>query len=299
MKKYICIDVGGTAIKYGLVDENGTILCRDERKTEAWNGGPGILEKAVEIVENFLKKEKACGICISTAGAVDIEAGSILGASDLIPDYTGIQWKACMEKRFGIPCEVENDVNCAGLAEAVSGAAKGIGIAVMMTIGTGIGGSLLLDGKVLHGCSGSAGEVGYMTMRGSIFEKLGAASVLVNKVAERKQEPVENWNGYRVFEEAKAGDDICIQAIDEMVDVLGEGIANICCVVNPQAVVLGGGIMMQKEYLKNRIEAAVKRYLIPEIEEYTSVVFAEHGNDAGMLGAFYHFCQRQNLLHSR
>lgn len=294
MKKYICIDIGGTAMKYGLVDECGKIICRNERKTEAWKGGSGILEKAVEIVENFLKNETICGICISSAGTVDIEAGMILGAPDLVPDYTGTRWKEEMETRFGIPCEVENDVNCAGLAETCSGAAVGSEIVVMLTVGTGIGGSMILGGKIFHGFSGTAGEVGYMHMRGSIFEKLGAVSVLVKKVAERKQDSAENWNGYRIFEEAKAGDAVCIQAIDEMTDVLGEGIANICCMLDPQVVVLGGGIMAQKAFLKERIEDAVKRYLDSELSQHTRIAFAEHGNDAGMLGAFYHFCQRQN-----
>ena len=92
------------------------------------------------------------------------------------------------------------------------------------------------------------------------------------------------------FEEAKKGDKLCLLAIDEMVDILGEGIANICYVINPEVVVLGGGIMAQEQFLKERVECAVKRYLVSSIEEHTKIVFAKHQNDAGMLGAFYHFC---------
>lgn len=83
---------------------------------------------------------------------------------------------------------------------------------------------------------------------------------------------------------------LCLLAIDEMVDILGEGIANICYVINPEVVVLGGGIMAQEQFLKERVECAVKRYLVSSIEEHTKIVFAKHQNDAGMLGAFYHFC---------
>lgn len=93
-----------------------------------------------------------------------------------------------------------------------------------------------------------------------------------------------------IFEEAKKGDQICIQAIEEMTDTLGKGIANICYVLNPEIVVLGGGIMAQETFLKDRIKGAVKKYLVSSIEKHTKITFAENQNDAGMLGAFYHFC---------
>ena len=132
-----------------------------------------------------------------------------------------------------------------------------------------------------------------MHMDNSDFQTLGAASILTKKVSERKGEPAQNWDGYRVFEAAKAKDSICEQAIEEMIEVLGKGIANICYVVNPQTVVLGGGIMAQEAVLKPGIEAAVRKYLVPGIAEKTQIVFAKHRNDAGMLGAFYHFKQQQ------
>ena len=293
MKKYVCIDIGGTAIKYGLIDENGIILARYQMKTEAEKGGPAILEKAINIVENIRKKEEVCGICISTAGMVDTKRGEIFYSAPLIPNYAGTKYKETMEQRFAVPCEVENDVNCAGLAEYVSGASKGSHSAVMLTIGTGIGGSMIIDGKVFHGFSGSACEVGYMHMEDSDFQTLGAASILTKKVAAWKAEPAEKWSGYHIFEAAKAGDELCIRAINEMADVLGRGISNICYVVNPEVVVLGGGIMAQEEYLREKIESAVRKYLVSSIAKHTKIAFAQHKNDAGMLGAFYHFQQNQ------
>lgn len=294
-KKYVCIDIGGTAIKYGLLSGKGEILSRGERKTESYKGGPSILKKAEEITEAFCREEEISGICISTAGMVDTAKGEISHAAPLIPNYTGINFKKTLEEKFRIPCEVENDVNCAGLAEYVSGAAAGSSLSLMLTIGTGIGGSLILDGKVFHGFSGSACEVGYMHMLGSDFQTLGAARILTRKVAEWKNEREEIWNGYHIFEEAKKGDELCNRAIDEMCDVLGLGIANICYVINPEIVVLGGGVMAQEEFLKNKIESAVHRYLIPNIASNTRIVFAKHRNDAGMLGAFYHFCQCRGI----
>ena len=148
---------------------------------------------------------------------------------------------------------------------------------------------ILLNGEVFHGFSNSACEVGYMHMDDSDFQTLGAASILTKKVAAWKGEPAENWSGYRIFEEAKKGDKICNRAIDEMTDVLGKGIANICYVVNPEVVVLGGGIMAQEAFLKDKIEKAVGKYLVSSIWEHTSIAFAKNQNNAGMLGAFYHF----------
>lgn len=310
MKNYVSIDIGGTAIKYGLVNEKGEILESSQMKTEAHKGGPSILEKAVKIVENYVQRETICGICISTAGMVDVEKGEIFYSAPLIPNYAGTKFKETMETKFRIPCEVENDVNCAGLAEHASGAAQGSKVSLMLTIGTGIGGCMVLNGEVYHGFSGSACEVGYMHMDGSDFQTLGAASILSKKVtgwklaekaektelekADGMQEkcPEEEWSGYRIFQEAKKGDELCIRAIDEMADVLGKGIANICYVINPEVVVLGGGIMAQEEYLKERIENAVRRYLVPSIAEHTKIAFAKHQNHAGMLGAFYHFRNR-------
>ncbi len=289
MNEYVSIDIGGTAIKYGVIRDDGEIVCRFEKKTEAWKGGPSILAKAVDIAGELIQTHDIRGICISTAGMVDTEKGEIFYSAPLIPDYAGTKFKETMEKTFGIPCEAENDVNCAGLAEYKAGAAAGSKAAVMLTIGTGIGGCILLNGEVFHGFSNSACEAGYMHMDDSDFQTLGAASILTKKVAAWKGEPAENWSGYRIFEEAKKGDKICNRAIDEMTDVLGKGIANICYVVNPEVVVLGGGIMAQEAFLKDKIEKAVEKYLVSSMWEHTSIAFAKNQNNAGMLGAFYHF----------
>lgn len=293
MKQYICIDIGGTSIKHGVITEDASFLTTDEMPTEAQKyGGPGILKKAASIVTHYLKDFHPEGICISTAGMVDCEQGKITYAAPLIPNYTGTEIKKTLEETFRLPCEVENDVNCAGLAEALNGAAKGCRISVCLTIGTGIGGSVIIDGKVFHGFSGSACEVGYMHLPGGAFQDMGASSILVKKVASAKQINPENINGKYVFEQAKAQDPDCIQAIREMTDVLGMGIANICYVINPEVVVLGGGIMAQKAYLESMIRESMDRYLVPSLAANTRLAFAQNQNQAGMLGAFYHFKDR-------
>ncbi|GEQ19284.1 ROK family protein [Clostridium butyricum] len=289
MKFYVSIDIGGTSIKHGILDKNIKFITSGEIATEAQKGGKNILEKVINIVSEYKKEYTLSGICISTAGMVDCEKGEIIHASDLIPNYTGTQIKKTLEDIFSIPCEVENDVNCAGLAEYFSGSAKGSSISLCLTIGTGIGGSIIINDKVFHGFSGSACEVGYMNMFKSKFEDLGATSILVKKVAKLKNCSENHIDGKLIFEMAKNNDEDCIKAIDEMVDVLGMGIANICYVINPEVVVLGGGIMAQKDYLYDKIRLSLDKYLIPTISSKTKLEFAKNQNKAGMLGAYYNF----------
>ena len=293
MKKYISIDIGGTFIKYGLVNENGEILEKNELATEANKGGEQILAKVLKIVETYHTKEPVEGVAISTAGMVDSKKGAIRYASDLIPAYTGINFKDPIKEKFNLPCSVENDVNCAGLAEYKTGAGKNSKIALILTIGTGIGGCAIINGEVYHGISGSAMEVGYMRVKNSTFETLGSAKALVEKVAELKGEAKENWDGKKVFECAKNGDDDCIRAIDEMCDILALGIANISYVLNPDTVILGGGIMAQEDYLYPKIDKKLKYYLEKPLYDVIRLKFASNQNAAGMLGAFYNF-QNQN-----
>lgn len=289
MKFYVSIDIGGTSIKHGILDENIKFITSGEIATEAQKGGKNILEKVINIVSEYKKEYTLSGVCISTAGMVDCEKGEIIHASDLIPNYTGTQIKKTLEDIFSIPCEVENDVNCAGLAEYFSGSAKGSSISLCLTIGTGIGGSIIINDKVFHGFSGSACEVGYMNMFKSKFEDLGATSILVKKVAKLKNCSENHIDGKLIFEMAKNNDEDCIKAIDEMVDILGMGIANICYVINPEVVVLGGGIMAQKDYLYDKIRLSLDKYLIPTISSKTKLEFAKNQNKAGMLGAYYNF----------
>ena len=289
MKFYVSIDIGGTSIKHGILDENIKFITSGEVATEAQKGGKNILEKVINIVSEYKKEYTLSGICISTAGMVDCEKGEIIHASDLIPNYTGTQIKKTLEDIFSIPCEVENDVNCAGLAEYFSGSAKGSSISLCLTIGTGIGGSIIINDKVFHGFSGSACEVGYMNMFKGKFEDLGATSILVKKVAKLKNCSENHIDGKLIFEMAKNNDEDCIKAIDEMVDVLGMGIANICYVINPEVVVLGGGIMAQKDYLYDKIRLSLDKYLIPTISSKTKLEFAKNQNKAGMLGPYYNF----------
>lgn len=294
MKNFVCIDIGGTSIKYGVISESGEIKIKSSMDTEAKEkGGSGILEKVKYIIRGYLKDYKIEGICISTAGMVNPQEGKITFAlPHLIPGYTGMELKKEIESEFNIRCEVENDVNCAGLGEMWLGSGKKASSAICMTIGTGIGGCVIIDKKLLHGFSNSAGEIGYMNIDGQSFQDIASTSALVKNVAKIKNIDEKSIDGKKIFELAKANDSDCLNEIDNMVKALAIGIANICYVVNPQVVILGGGIMAQEEFLRPRIENELKNTLIESVYKNTILEFANRQNDAGMLGALYNYLQK-------
>lgn len=292
MGNYLAIDIGGTNIKYGLIDDREQLLEAHEIPTEAHKGGPEILRKVKGLVTSYLEQGALEGICLSSAGMVDPDKGEIFYSGPQIPNYAGTQFKKVLEETFSLPCEIENDVNCAGLAEVMSGHGKGAKIAVCLTIGTGIGGCLIVDGQVFHGSSNSACEVGYVHLPDGAFQDVASTTALVHYVADLHGDDPALWNGRRIFKEATEGNTLCIQGIDRMVGYLGQGIANICYVVNPEVVILGGGIMGQEAILRPRIQAALKEALVPSIADKTQLAFAYHQNTAGMFGAYYHFKNR-------
>ena len=296
MNHILLVDIGGTNLKYGLIDSEDHLIEANEMPTQAHKGGPHILATVKELVASYLEKGPLAGVAISSAGMVDPDKGEIFYAGPQIPNYAGTQFKKEIETSFGIPCEIENDVNCAGLAEVRSGNGRGCSPAICLTIGTGIGGCLLIDGKVFHGFSNSACEVGYLHMQDGAFQDLASTTALVSYVAALHEDDPALWNGRRIFKEATEGNTKCIEGIDRMVDYLGKGIANMCYVVNPEVVILGGGIMGQEAILKPKIEAALKAALVPSLAEKTKLVFAHHLNAAGMYGAYYHFKLKQHLL---
>lgn len=289
MKQYICIDIGGTAIKYGVVQsgEIPEIIRTDSCKTP--ENGTKILQKVFDIIEAL---KRNCGqteaVCISSAGIVNSEEGCILEANDdLIPGYTGTKIADRVKEKFGTPCFVENDVNCAAMAEYYAGAAKGYHSMLMLTIGTGIGGAFIAGGKLLKGHTYSACEVGYMNMEEGTFEEIAATSALVARTAKRLHKTADEISGKWIFEQAQDGNEVCIEEIDRMCDILAKGISNICYVLNPEIVLLGGGISAQTDWLKPRIEMGMEKYLIPVIRKKTKLDFAKFKNQAGMIGAYY------------
>ncbi len=287
-EELILIDIGGTAIKYGLF-HSGEMRFLEKGSAATPVGGDNILKFIYGVIDDYKKiSPHVKGVAISSAGIIDSEEGVVYAANeDLMPGYNGCRIAPSVKEYSGLDCHVENDVNCAALAEYYIGAAKFSGSALMLTIGTGIGAAFICDGHLLKGHTFSACEVGYMHMGGKSFEELGATSVLVKKTALELGMDPGDLNGVEIFNRAENGDQICLKNIDEMCNVLSEGIANLCYVLNPETIVIGGGISARRDMLYPRIDAGLKDKLIPEIYNNTSLRFAQNGNDAGMLGAYY------------
>lgn len=292
MSEYIAFDIGGTMIKYGILSDS-KILMSGETETRAAEGGHAIVQRVCAIVEQTKKTYRdIAGVCISTAGVVDPAEGRILYANGNIPGYTGLEIKWLIEQNCGIPCEVENDVMCAGLSEQRIGAASGCRNVFVMTIGTGVGGCVILDGKLHHGVTNSAGEIGYLRVEGEQLETAASAAQLVRSVNAKKPEKNGALNGRDIFELAKNGDTVCQKEIEALCERICGGIAAVCCVLNPEVIVLGGGIMAQKEYLGEILDAKMRAAELPDILKKSRIAFAENGNRAGMLGAYYNFLDK-------
>ena len=295
---YICIDIGGTAIKYGVADTDGHFLTRSSVPTEAReHGGAGIVQKVSAIVSEARAQYAVHGVAISTAGMVDAAAGRIVYAlPDAIPDYTGTNWKAILHEEFDLPASAENDVNCAALGELWKGAGRGCSSLFAMTVGTSIGGCLIVDGRVIHGASMSAGEIAYMRVPGGRLHERCSATSLVASVCRTKGLPAGSIDGHAVFDLLRKGDLAVAEEVAELIDALADAITNVVCVANPERIVLGGGIMAQEEVLRPPLEEALKHRLPPIVYEATTISFAVTQNDAGMLGALYHFLQEHGDL---
>lgn len=293
---YICFDIGGTTIKYSLATADGNLLERKEMPTEAHQkGGPGIVSKLKSVTAQYHQNHQLDGIAISTAGMVDPVAGCIFYAlPESIPNYTGTQLKKIMEDEFSLACTVENDVNCAALGEMWLGAGAGKSSAFCLTVGTSIGGCAIIDHKIWHGISNSAGEIAYMRIPGGRLHDLASTTHLVRETAQAEGiEPTE-LDGRQVFAWAKEGRASACLAVNNLAEHLADGIANICTVLNPEVIILGGGIMAQEAYLRPLLTAALQQRLVPAVWEKTELAFAKMQNNAGMLGALHHFLRGQD-----
>ena len=314
MANYIGIDIGGTAIKYGLITGGGDFLHRGSVATEVVTKGvPQFLEKLVDIIKGYQQgRDKAVeelrtaptdpevlawaeplkGVGIATAGVVNPETGEILFASQSFPGYEGTNLKKLIEKRCLFPCAVENDVNAAALGEFWQGAGRGARSLFCITVGTGIGGALILNGKLVRGATYSAGEIGYTQIgEPGTLENLAATSALIREVAAAKAVDPQEVDGKKIFAWVQGGDEITLAAVDKMIVRLAAGIANVCYIVNPERIILGGGVMAQTKYIGPRLDTELKKALLPVIYKGTRGVFAKLGNDAGMTGAVYNFLE--------
>ncbi|MED3782589.1 ROK family protein [Heyndrickxia sporothermodurans] len=284
---YLLIDIGGTNIKSGIIRESEGIGVVDKREfpTNAKRVfGSGIEKKVVEIIESYREKYEIAGVGISTAGVVNFKTNEIVYANENIPFYTGINLSGTVKKIFNIPCIVENDVNCAAIGELHYGSGKGYSNLFCLTVGTGIGGAVIIDKKLYHGAAFTAGEIGYMKINKGIFQDVASTSFLVNCV---KEKTGLELNGKEIFRQALNGNPQIKDIIELFCENLAEGIVTINYVLNPERIIIGGGVMEQTEYLYPIIKKKLETSMNGIFNRNIDFSFARLGNSAGMYGAYY------------
>ena len=294
-KNYLIFDVGGTDIKYGFLDGKGKILKKEKYST------PQSLESfLVELLAKIKQnKDRISGISISFPGAVDSELGVIRGSSS-IPYIHGPNFRDIIEKETGFVIEMENDANCAALAEAWMGNAEGKKDSILVAIGTGIGGALIKDGKIHRGTNLHGGEIGYMLSEkkedGSylIWSHTASTQALVENMSQISGIAKEKLDGKLIFEMAESGDINAKQAIDYFYTKLAEGIYNLQYIYDPEVILLGGSISAREELcsmVEEKIEMILQKVEIGRIRPV--IRRCKFMGDANLIGALYHFIQRR------
>lgn len=284
--KILAIDIGGTSIKVGLCDEHGRFEMMKEYETKVKNGEGNLVEKLITIVSEFNDFQ---AIGISSAGQVNSEEGYIYSSKN-IPDLNGKRLKEILEKKFGVPVKLENDVNAAALGEKFFGAGKSLSDFLCLTYGTGIGGAIVLDSKLYKGHKGIAAEFGHMIThphghkcgcgRLGCYETYASTTALVRNA---KGINKDYLNGKIIFAEKNQGDKGLEKVIQDWVFEVALGLSSLIHIFDPPAIIIGGGVMEQ-EKLIDMVSTKVKELVM---DNYLDVLImkASLGNRAGMYGA--------------
>ena len=286
-RSVIAVDVGGTNIKYGLVSLSGSVLAAGQIETFGARGAAQMFDRLLPLLRDYLAAGPI-GVAVSTLGIIRPDNGEIVMAADAIADYHGdIIVRRLGE--LGLPVAVENDVNCVALAEGWVGATRGVDNYIALTLGTGIGGGIVIDRHLYRGHGQGAGEWGYMLIDGQVWEdvaSLRGLATLANAAI-----PGRQWSARSVFEASDHGDMAAAQVIDRWYRALAAGICNLVYVFNPQALVVGGGITARGQRFQEELDHYLCQVLRQEFYAMTRVCLASAGNHAGLLGASLHWLQ--------
>lgn len=306
MRYAVGIDLGGTNIAAGLVDENYAILEKASVKTRAPRPAGEITADMAELVRTLTARAgvRADAVGIGSPGIV--ADGVVRFAGNL--KFTNVPLARMMEEALGLPCSVGNDANAAALGEHVAGAGKGADSLVMVTLGTGVGGGIVEHGRILEGFNGAGGELGHVTLfpdgrhcpcgkRGCLEAYCSATALIADTAAAMEQHPGSviaelvggdraNINGKTAFDAMRRGDAAGREVVNRYIHWLGLGLSSIVTLLQPQIVALGGGIAREGETLLAPLREVVYKnaYYDPDTPR-TALMQAALGNDAGIVGA--------------
>lgn len=305
----IGIDIGGMTIKAGLVDEDGAIIEQIRVKTE--KTPEKCLDKLFEQIDELISHNKITikdikGIGIGCPGAVSAETGVV----DFLPNlgWVNVPIVKIMNERFGVPVRISNDANVAALGEAIFGAAKGYNTSVMFTLGTGVGGGIIIDKKLYEGGHGRGAELGHTTLvldgepctcgRNGCIETYVSATALMRQTRAAMladndsvmwkivDGDIDKIDGKTAFDGARAGDKTAKKVVDKYVMYLSESIMNMLNIFRPDAFILGGGIGKEGKYLTDMVKEYCEKFEYGyKTAPKTEILTATLGNDAGIIGA--------------
>ena len=307
---YIGIDVGGMSIKAGAVDEEGNILFKHSCPTGVERGyGAVICDIATLGLDTIIKS----GHTLADVAAVGIGIPGIMNQqTGVVPFCTNLAWHEVpiieeMKKYTDKPVFVDNDANAAALAESVRGVSKGYNSSLFVTLGTGVGGGLIINGRVFSGAHGVATEIGHMvTVDGGemctcgkqgCFERYASATALIRegrRLCASKPEcalmqavngSILDITAKHVIDLAKSGDPDCTALFDAYIHHLCIGLTNLINVYDPEIIVLGGGVSHAGEFLLNAVRTRMPRYIFFKTMPYARIELAQLTNDAGIIGA--------------
>ncbi len=311
MKKVsIGIDIGGTNVKLGLVDEKGSVLLNDTFLTKSASSKSQLLDKLVGHIEMLRaeanhRKLKLVGIGIGAPGAIDVEHGFVYFFPN-IPGWENTPLKKILEKKLKLPVFVDNDANAMALGEFYFGAGKNVKHMIALTLGTGVGGGLVLDGKLFHGPAFSAAEIGHMVVdpdgpvcgcgnRGCIETFVGNGyfvKEVKRKLDSGEKSVLTRWlqegkelSPKLVQEAARAGDRFAKEQWEITGERLGTFLAGLVNLLNPEKIVIGGGVALGGDLVLEPIRKAIKKKAFPIAARFVKVLPAVLSNDAGLVGA--------------
>lgn len=286
----LAIDIGGTMVKYGLISSDGEILSTDKVETEAEKGLENILNKIDNIFKRY-KENNPVGVAVSGTGQINGIIGKVIGGNPIIPNWIGANLVKILEEKYNLPAVLENDVNCVALGEKWIGAGKDLSNFICLTIGTGIGGGIILNNQLFRGENFVAGEFGHILIKKGEFEQFASTTALIRLVKERTGKTL---NGKEIFDLEKKEIVEYQEVISEWIENLTDGLSSIVYCFNPANIILGGGVIEQGEPLINRIKNSLFKKIGPQFKEKLNIIQAKLGNNAGMIGASYLLLEKFN-----
>lgn len=307
----MAIDLGGTKIACGIISDNCQVLAKECYLTLADEGVDSVIDRIVLAIEQIILPRgvalsQLCGISIAAAGAIDAPRG-IITLSPNLPGWRDIPLRDIIRERLGIKTWLINDTNAAALAEHQLGAGQGIKNLLYLTVGTGIGGAVILGGRLYTGASGSAGEIGHMTIDanglrckcGNIgcLETLASGTAVAREAIRRVSRGegsslseivagrIGSITAEHVAMAARDGDCLALDVINKAATYLGVGLVNLVNIFNPEMIIIGGGLAKMGDLLLSPARQVVREKAFPVSAEAVCILPTQLGDDAGILGA--------------